>query len=49
MKTKKITRYCEEYNQLKNEYFDWLENTSDPLNLCDWAYMYKNIIILGGK
>jgi hypothetical protein len=34
-----------EYEDLKNEYFDWLETSEEPLNMTEWAREYKCITI----
>jgi hypothetical protein len=35
----------QEWEELKHEYFDWLEYTEQPLNMTQWALEYKAIII----
>lgn len=42
---KKINRYSTEYEDLKARYFDWLETTTNPLPLRDYAREYEGIIL----
>jgi hypothetical protein len=43
---KKINRYSTEYEDLKARYFDWLETTTNPLPLRDYAREYEGIILM---
>ena len=35
----------QEWEELKSEYFDWIEDTEHPLNMTQWAMEYKGITI----
>ncbi len=44
---KKIIRFETEYEELKQRYFDWLQNSREPLNMADWAYLYEGVELVG--
>lgn len=45
LKMREVVRMSIEYEEIKNRYFEWLEDSELPLNLYDYAVMFEAVIL----